>query len=647
MSAPVSAPVKDLPQPRSESPQAGVPTSQPEAATDFSQASGSLTTRLGELYRLADDELRVLTALLGCSCGKSVAELATELSLPLPQLLLRLAPEGVLRGRALVEAPESAALGWAVPTDVLIAGRGLVAALQPVRHASGFSDERTLFVATLPGVSYMPAPAPDSIWAGDLAAQTGVDRASEKPPQAVVDLVREHLLTPQPTLLSLGGVQIDQLTALAQVVRQRQQRPVVTLDGSALAGWPTALVSQALRRLRRDTDLRGAILLIHEVRAIGSAWRSVLLPRPQGQTAPLIVASDGPALALGPLPVGPRAETAWTQISVTLRPQPLPSPAASLSPALSAPQAADASEDHEDPALAASRQEARRQAAIDAARAMGRPVPKDLIAPIAKPAAPQAASVAAPGAATPQAAARVSAPVEAPAPTQPIAKPAAAPSPAADAAQRRAMNPRLAAALAAAGLPPPGSDEYGSSEYAQRRAAARAAAAAEAASRPAPTNVTSAAQPAPAAAEPSSAAAESAHPSAAPDSPAMGSTAVAATEPVQESQVASPAAIPEDEGAPLPLDAEAPLEELVRVARTTPSSLQRAEVLRKLTGARHSAVIQLFRAFVSSQHPAVREAAEGGMSSLFGPNWNRTRSIAPPAQPPRSEDGGRGPGGAF
>lgn len=89
------------------------------------------------------------------------------------------------------------------------------------------------------------------------------------------------------------------------------------------------------------------------------------------------------------------------------------------------------------------------------------------------------------------------------------------------------------------------------------------------------------------------------------------------------------------------------LDELIKVARTTPNTVQRIEVLRRLTGSRHSAIIQLFRHFVGSPIAAVREAAEQGMSSIFGPNWNRSRAIAPPVQPPRSEDGGRGPGGAF
>ena len=105
--------------------------------------------------------------------------------------------------------------------------------------------------------------------------------------------------------------------------------------------------------------------------------------------------------------------------------------------------------------------------------------------------------------------------------------------------------------------------------------------------------------------------------------------------------------MPVDDQPPLPLADDANLDELIRVTRTTPNQLQRAELLRKLSGKKDPRVIQLFRANAQSPHPAVRAAAEEGMASLFGATWNRTRAIPPPVQPPRSDDGSRGPGGAF
>jgi len=162
---------------------------------------------------------------------RTVADLSAELGLSLSLLLSLLSPEGTLRGRALVELPESAALGWALPSDGVTLGRGLAVALHTPRRTSS-SDERALFVQTLPGLSYLPAPASDAAWAQDLIAPAAAERPSDKLPPAIVELVREHLTAPQPVLLSVGGVQGDQLAALAQIARQRQQRPLVMLDGS-------------------------------------------------------------------------------------------------------------------------------------------------------------------------------------------------------------------------------------------------------------------------------------------------------------------------------------------------------------------------------------------------------------------------------
>jgi curved DNA-binding protein CbpA len=139
-----------------------------------------------------------------------------------------------------------------------------------------------------------------------------------------------------------------------------------------------------------------------------------------------------------------------------------------------------------------------------------------------------------------------------------------------------------------------------------------------------------------------SAAVES-RPAATPTPPPAAATPAAATEVPTE----VPAELQADDQPPLPLADDAGLDELIRVARTTPNQAQRAELLRKLAGKKVPQVIQLFRANAQSPHPAVRAAAEDGMASLFGSTWNRTRAIPPPVQPPRSDDGNRGPGGAF
>lgn len=115
----------------------------------------------------------------------------------------------------------------------------------------------------------------------------------------------------------------------------------------------------------------------------------------------------------------------------------------------------------------------------------------------------------------------------------------------------------------------------------------------------------------------------------------------------EEAAPALPPPPPEEEPPPIPLEAGAPLAEIVRVCRVTPNAQQRIEILRALAGQRHSLVIQAFRMNLDSPHPGVRQAAEEGMASLFGPSWKRPQAIAPPVQPPRGEDNGRGPHGAF
>lgn len=579
----------------------------------------TLLTRLVELFKLNDIEQKLVVALQGKVAAVSVAELSNELAVPLPHVLACLAPEGILRGCALVELPDSAELGWALPQDAASLGRGLHLWLAGEGAVAAASDDRVL--ATLPGLTSLAAPAPDVAWAQELVPNPGSERATP----AIADLVREHLVAPHAVLLSLGSCSGDQVTALAQAARLRLQRPVLILDGAALAGWPLPQLVPALRRLRRDSDLRGAVLIVAEARALGAALRGLLRPRPHAQTAPLVLCSDGAPPPLWALPAGVRGEPAWTVVSQALRGATSQSPTGPAPGAASAALSREDSDPNEDPAVSASRQEARRQAAIDAARAMGRPVPKELMN---APAPPPAPATTTGGQAPTASSARpvpTATPMDGPPPGKLAAAPPAVPKapaerPPMDAAPRRAANPRLAAALAAAGLPPVGSEQYrGGDQSAQRPAVERPAPIAprEAASAPSAPVVTVPAATAPAA-------------------PAPTPTATSPTD-LSDS----------DDAPPLPLEAEAPVEELLRVARTTPNQAQRLELLRKLTGARHSGVIQLFRSFVTAPQPAIREAAEAGMSAIFGPNWNRSRQIAPPVQPPRSDDGGRGPGGAF
>ena len=568
-----------------------VPEPQQVVSTPAVDPLAEIAARVSKSFQLSALEQRLLALLLRPDAAYTVAVAAQELALSCEQAIITLASDQRLRAHGLVEVGESAELGFLRPDDRLFAGRGLL--------LSGLVSEAALFTGQLPGVMHLPAPSPGTSWAQELML--------EKPSLQLTELVKEKLVAAQPVLLWLSGCSVEQSQALAQLLRYRLQRPVVQLDGTALQGWPVPQLASALRRLRRDADLKGAVLLVTEAHLLGGAWRALAGPRPAGQSAPLILASSQQLSApvpLGAPGVGLRGDQAWLTCSVSLRVQPVGAVQAGAGPT-SADAAAGMVADPalDDPAAMASRDDARRRAAMDAARAMGKPIPTELMAAVPPPAAAAPVSRPATPGPTPAAAAALS--------TAPA--PAAVPAPAESAAPSapKPMNPRLAAALAKAGMLPPGT------QVATPTPAARPGA------KPAEVAAAPPARPVPA-------------------SPAAVDSAVAA--PDSKELVEPP---PPDDQPPLPLADDAPHEEALRVLRTTPNQAQRAELLRRFAGSKSPAVIQLFRANTSSPHPGVRAAAEAGMASVFGVNWNRSRPIAPPVQPPRSDDSGRGPGGAF
>lgn len=567
-----------------------MPTSKhsPEASPDPARpvaAAPPLPQRIIDLFRLSDWEQQVLCLLLRHSGPLSVAELAEQLELELAETLAFLGREGTLRARGLIEVAEQAGFGWLLPTDLVQLGRGLHlwcndAGRPPI-------DDSALFAGHAPGISHVPAPLPD----GALSQEPRGDKRTA----AIAESVWEPLGTAQAVLLWLGGVGAEQLGPLVQAVRARLQRPVVCVEAACLASWPVSQLEPALRRLRRDADLRGAAVVVADVRLLSSAWRALCHPRPIGQTAPVILCSSDAPSPLGRPPQGVAGETALFPATASLtRPAP---PASTTKPDSGAA---------EDPAVLASREEARRRAALDAARAMGRPIPPELIEATRAPA--QAATPAEP------------APTPKPQPQAPRPQAAAAPTPAAPVA--RAANPRLAAALAKAARSDDDDADYEPDESAWSRSTPPAAPQQPAPAPAAATAVT--------AAPPASAV----QPPASPVEPLPAATAV------DDSGQ-------DDDQPPLPLEEGASLDEVIRVARATPNNGQRIRILQELASKRSPAVIQLLRAHLGSPHPGVRAAAEAGMVILFGANWNRSRPIPPPVQPPRSDDGGRGPGGAF
>lgn len=547
-------------------------------------------TWLFGLFKPSDLEQKALLHLFTSNGAVTLSQLASQLGMPVEQLGSILAPQGLLRGTALVEVESSAELGYPHPEERVVLGRGLLVA----------QHDRETLPTYLPGLSVLPTPEPDAAWAAAFVA--------DRPAQLVLDLVKERLVSTRPLLLLLSGCSGETTSLLTQAVRLRLSRPVFYLDGAALAGWPQPELVCALRRLRRDTDLRGAALVVQDVEHLGGAWRALTQPKPSGQTAPVILCSSG-AIAQPRHFAGATYGNPLQLMTHSLR-------TASTNPANSASSTATEESDHPD--IDRSREEARRQAAVDAARAMGKPIPKELqsvdsAASVVKTTATAAASAPAiPLAHTKPAPASAPPKVEAAPRTE---TPTAQASP-------RPVNPRLAAALAKAGLPPAGSGM----SRGERNAA-----------EPAPSTSNSA-------------------PATAPASPAtdLPPTMQPNPEPSPLPAVvsdATPTAIPPGEeladGPPLPLSDDAKLDEMIGVAKNTTSNNQRSQLLRRLAGTKSPHVIQLFRMFTNHPHPGVRSAAEAGMESIFGSHWNRARTIAPPIQPPRSDDGGRGPGGAF
>ncbi len=528
------------------------------------------------LWKPSELEQRLVMVLLAASGRTSVSELAQTLSVPITQVLSVLAPQQLLRGTALVEVTPEAELGHLQPHELVVLGRGLLAA----------AHDREAIPTYLPGLTMLPTPEPDAAWAAAFVA--------DRPAQLVLDLVKEKLVSVRPLLLLLSGCSGETTSLLTQAVRLRLARPVFYLDASALAGWPQPDLVAALRRLRRDADVRGAALVVQDVEQLGAGWRALTHPKPHGQTSPVILCSSG-ALAV------PRHFAVGSYGSpLQLHGHTLRSQTTNSAGTATATAQTTAATDSEPPEVDRSREEARRQAAVDAARAMGKPIPKELLT--AATTAPHPATTTSQAAAAPASApAKPVATVEtAKAETPPRTDAPAAPS------SPRPVNPRLAAALAKAGLPPPPA----------------AAPRTEPPAAPPPAPATQAPPP----------------PAAAP---------AVATQVATSASAESRASDDAPDGPPLPLSEDAKLDEVINVAKITPNNSQRCELLRRLEGAKSPLVIALFRMFVSHSHPDVRAAAEAGMASLFGANWNRARSIAPPAQPPRSEDNGRGPGGAF
>jgi hypothetical protein len=88
----------------------------------------------------------------------------------------------------------------------------------------------------------------------------------------------------------------------------------------------------------------------------------------------------------------------------------------------------------------------------------------------------------------------------------------------------------------------------------------------------------------------------------------------------------------------LPVPDKATPDQLAMIARTSKNPQQRLEILEAIKGVKNPQVVLAMRDNARSADPKIRLLAETVMASFFGPNWNRTRPVPKPVQPPQSED---------
>ena len=98
------------------------------------------------------------------------------------------------------------------------------------------------------------------------------------------------------------------------------------------------------------------------------------------------------------------------------------------------------------------------------------------------------------------------------------------------------------------------------------------------------------------------------------------------------------AAPPVDDSPRLELPADAKPDLIAAAAMQSPSASQRVELMDRLAGIKSPKVVAALRHNARSEHPQVRSVAERLMTQLFGPSWNVSRAIAPPVQPPSTEE---------
>ena len=391
-----------------------------------------------------------------------------------------------------------------------------------------------------------------------------------------------------PALLTLDGCPRRDSHELALGLARQLGRGVLLVDGELMAAAPDAMLLMACAR--READCEGDALLVCEAAALGERWRALLAPA-TASAPPLIVLTDGGRTRdpLAPAPFVVRRLSLHAPVVA----------GAPSAPTADAPPDATAPVDD-------GLDQVRKLAIRDAERALGifRPPPVPPRAQLTPAATSTSRSVAATAAEPPSPAgthAALSAPTPA-APPPPTATPTPVPSSSSPPKKRSSKGAQYF-----------GGEEAGASAPSRQGASPRDIAA--------PASV----------------------------APAVAATAAAATAAAATVAAAPPPdegrGVSETDGVPLALADNAPLDELARVATTSPSAAQRIALITRLRSVKSAVVVAALRANAANAHPGVRAAAEAAMSSLFGSNWSVARPVPKPVQPPRSDDKDRGPPG--
>jgi outer membrane biosynthesis protein TonB len=349
----------------------------------------------------------------------------------------------------------------------------------------------------------------------------------------IAELAREKLTAREPLLVTVDGCGRKEALALAMAAAKRANRPLLTADGEVLAG----LVGrwELLSALRREADLEGAVLLVHQAAALGEAWRALAVTPPSLAAKPaLIVLCDAVRTREVTLVDGLRHQ------SLTLN--------AGEKPAETPKVEAKTEDPYE---------LIRKQAQRDAERALGiwqpDPTPIPPPKPVALPPPPPPKVEAAPPPPKVEAA-------PPPEPPKPVAPP-----------------------------PPPPKVEAAPPEEKPKKKRSKK-------NTPAPVEA------------------------APPPAPEPDPNALSANAPYMP--------IPEK---PTP-------DILAAIVRTCRNPTQRLELLEELKTRKIPSVVQVMRENALSSDAKIKELAEATLASFFGPNWNRTRAIAKPVQPPPTDD---------